>query len=802
MTSYFLPLSAYAIDAPHLMFDWCYFTWEIEGNYGVWDSDFRYEVYSLGIQRLAAAAVTINIDNDFGPASNHSNQNVALVPFIENMTTLVKKEIDDNFKKLAAKIGAFRSESVLCFLAIRPLPSNTSQYAHSYNLSLGHSKMYHLSNVCKRRDNKLQDWLYIIDEDETLSQGLSTVVKNLEYVILIILALFFPLIVLKILPWGDDLSNNYSQKPVNIIQEMAKLILNKNLRTPNMRFGEENAADGEVRFTVEKDHDLKVVVIVRKKKVGKLDLGEVEWQWKSPSKDERGKSINGISNSGKTDEFHENQVEEWPTFCHDFIALDTTVPAIFGLKSALVGRIKNTSMPMMTNILTFLRRFMLMMIFSCNAFVLMVVLDHTVSKRAVQRLNEFREKHQVEIMDLGYWNYFNVFNRIKPLRGNHIRWDMLYFFTAFYWCFSVFLYALPGVTPLCIKSAYPSKFFGFFKVIDCPRQHLYGLRLVHASLMHRLSVIFKTSFWSRFGAEVFRRDPINNQLSAKTIVQGVLSLFCVISVFPTFAMYPALYSWDCKYWPKAGFLTIATAPSCIILIVLVVLNLKIYLRFIIFSLTSLIFHYHVTIGVFSIFAGGVGFLASIVSQVKNCYLRDKMIIHEIIKEIHEAKLAQCESKRNRLLEHNSRNRNDKVYVPELSWWWTQENWPCIPLQLYDKIVLRLRPIGSQRARILLKFVIMGLFLGFIFTVMDTLGMNDVDSVMDAMKMVITAVAIIVPSIIAKLQSSQAKTLLLMQKKAIVRDEVERFLENNKTFYNYDSFEDPSDGGKLKSGNQS
>ena len=163
----------------------------------MWDSDFRYEVYSMGIQRLAAAVITVNIDNDFGLASNHSYHEQDLPSFIEKMTVSIKKEIDGNFKKLAAKNGAFRLESVLCFLAIRPLPSNTSEYADSNNLSLDHSKMYHLSNVCKRRNTKLQDWLYIIDKDKTLPQGLSTVVKNLEYVLLVILALFFRLSLLQ-----------------------------------------------------------------------------------------------------------------------------------------------------------------------------------------------------------------------------------------------------------------------------------------------------------------------------------------------------------------------------------------------------------------------------------------------------------------------------------------------------------------------------------------------------------------------------------------------------------------------------
>ena len=107
------------------------------------------------------------------------------------------------------------------------------------------------------------------------------------------------------------------------------------------------------------------------------------------------------------------------------------------------------------------------------------------------------------------------------------------------------------------------------------------------------------------------------------------------------------------------------------------------------------------------------------------------------------------------------------------------------MQLYQDIVVRLRPLGSQRAKILLKVVIMGIFVAFIFTVMETLGMNKGNTVFDAMKMIITVAAVTVPALIAKVKSTVVSTVVLMQKRGAVNEEVEKFLRINKTYYKYD-----------------
>ena len=34
----------------------------MEGRYGVWDGDFRFDVYSMGITTLAAETITVEVD--------------------------------------------------------------------------------------------------------------------------------------------------------------------------------------------------------------------------------------------------------------------------------------------------------------------------------------------------------------------------------------------------------------------------------------------------------------------------------------------------------------------------------------------------------------------------------------------------------------------------------------------------------------------------------------------------------------------------------------------------------------------
>ena len=268
------------------------------------------------------------------------------------------------------------------------------------------------------------------------------------------------------------------------------------------------------------------------------------------------------------------------------------------------------------------------------------------------------------------------------------------------------------------------------------------------------------------------------------MIQGILSLVCLVSFLPIIAVFPPLYSWSKEYWPKRGLLFLLAGLSMGIFGFLMFISLNIYLRFIMFTIAALIFQYHMTIGIVSIIAGCLGFVSSILSQVSNSYLHDKTFIEAVAQEVHAAKLLEFEEPHNKLIKYNLENPRNRIHVPELVWWCPSTNWPCIPRQLYEGLVEEFRPLGTQRAKILIKVVIMAIFVGFIYTVMGNLGMLSGNSAFDAVQSLITVVVVVFPALLAKLGSSHKKAIILIRKKAIILREIDKFLVQNEMFYNY------------------
>ena len=126
-----------------------------------------------------------------------------------------------------------------------------------------------------------------------------------------------------------------------------------------------------------------------------------------------------------------------------------------------------------------------------------------------------------------------------------------------------------------------------------------------------------------------------------------------------------------------------------------------------------------------------------------------------------------------------------VVVPELYYWWAQLNFPCIPKPLYKNLVRELLPVGTERAKIFIKVVFMGVFVYYVITITDVLGMgDDDDSLFDLAKFVVTVLAVGMPSFIGNFQSDKVKEIKVLHKKGIIREEIERFLSRNKEFYDY------------------
>ena len=47
-----------------IIFDWCRWEWSFTGRRGIWDSDFRFETYSLGLVYLVDTKIDIFIEFD------------------------------------------------------------------------------------------------------------------------------------------------------------------------------------------------------------------------------------------------------------------------------------------------------------------------------------------------------------------------------------------------------------------------------------------------------------------------------------------------------------------------------------------------------------------------------------------------------------------------------------------------------------------------------------------------------------------------------------------------------------------
>ena len=103
----------------------------------------------------------------------------------------------------------------------------------------------------------------------------------------------------------------------------------------------------------------------------------------------------------------------------------------------------------------------------------------------------------------------------------------------------------------------------------------------------------------------------------------------------------------------------------------------------------------------------------------------------------------------------------------------------------EAVVRELLPVGTERAKIFIKVVFMAVFVYYVITITDVLGMgDDDDSLFDLAKFVVTVLAVGIPSFIGNFQSDKVKEIKVLHKKGIIREEIERFLSRNKEFYDY------------------
>ena len=742
------------------------------------------------------------------------------------------------------------SKSILCFQALRPLDPRLLDYMDNRSDEI-HGEEYRLGFICLFGKKKLEDFEKVLaSHPHQVASDLTTSVSGFQLFIVTFLVLFFPLIVSNTVPWSAD-NAKVSHQSINVILEEAKQILYEEEQDEEEdeanEFGVvddsplemidrrlERCKNVRTTVAVEKNDMVEGLITVLKKKKNivqwKLEnwckllflsrdqvAQRIEWQWNIKNRishsidvmtkmngkcsgdlDTNGGNSSKFCNricdvngsSGMKEKFEREQVKKK----YNYVVLDSSTPRILGLRSLIAGRVGKNCKPAGRATLMILRRFIYTIFASGNAIILMAILDKTYFKDRIDRFMMFRNKHNVGISNLKYWNYLT--NNEMKFSNKVMNWDFFYVLVACFWTLSVLILCFPGVSWYFTESLYPSEYLGFFK-INMKKSDLTGMKRLYFGLTSRLAMPFYRTFWCTLRDKALERNPLTKKLSVRQIIRGFCSLTCVLSIVPIIAIFPPLYTWNKRYWPRAGLYFILSLATIITCISIIITTLYTYSYFIIFTTTSLLLQYQITVGYVSIIVGCIGFMGSMRSNIKNSYLGDKLFMLDIISEVHQAKILENEEQRNRILRHNEINPCQRIHVPELMWWWTRENWFCIPKLLYNDIVSKIRPVGRVRVKILVKISFLIIFISFIFTVMDALGMNDSQDAFDAVRMFITVLAVIVPTLIARLQCTQLDSINRIQRRGIVKEATERFLRKNEVFYHYDFVNVPDESEALE-----
>ena len=266
-----------------LMFDWCRWQWNILGRYGVWDSDFRFELYSMGIITHTTTRARLSVDFDEALASNATSVRFfreCLHPTeqIQEITRAIKWAIDVNFagdkvppddhdqipemQQMGYKIKndsdrfcdenrrslwidfvnerpnvtkGLREKTNLCFKAIRPRDFDLLNYMNTSVAQSILTDQYILGYVCHIGKFHLQDWRVprtrkccssFFNQDycrkTELPVDLSDSLFHLEMIMMVILVAFLPMALLKFFPWDDNLRPSNNQTPINLVDERSR----------------------------------------------------------------------------------------------------------------------------------------------------------------------------------------------------------------------------------------------------------------------------------------------------------------------------------------------------------------------------------------------------------------------------------------------------------------------------------------------------------------------------------------------------------------------------------------------------
>ena len=433
--------------------------------------------------------------------------------------------------------------------------------------------------------------------------------------------------------------------------------------------------------------------------------------------------------------------------------------------------------PAVNFFLSWFRRFLLFFLFFTHVVFFAVILDQLQHQDTITKLLSFHDEYSVDMKDLRFWNVLF-----------HGQWNNLHGILYPLWIISLAILSHPQMMQFYLEHMMPSKYFGVCQIDSLWPQsfhHLDGLRKIGRAMELRMGFFYRKSFWTMILRSIFGPDiPFATRLK-----NFFFNLVSCLTFFPLLAPLVPMLKKIKKMWidlanrdwrpaaEKLGFLLFISVFYALAAF-FIYENVLIYSMFVTFTLTSTIFHYQQSLNVIGVIAGGLTFLIKLLTQMKNKYISLKMLTVEVAKEVHEAKMEEA---RNHGFETSSTSFQS---VPQLVWF-SRTGLPYIPIKLYRRVIQEIQPIGPERAMLVVKLVVMTVFVVFIYSIMRALRMNEENAAFDMAQAVLTVVAVVIPSLLANLQSDVEKVLEREQHKYMIQRMIGEFLKENKKFYRFE-----------------
>ena len=715
--------------------------------------------------------------------------------------------------------------SFLCFPAIRPVQNtklskrervytknginfgpHQGDYLNNQSSLVKSSAQYKWSYVCMVGNIvELYDYQDAIDLGVVEVGLLTDTLMPMTWVFRAFIIAFLPLIILRFLPWSDDVAIPDYQRAINLLSDKAKYVMcSENadedqpteIELETIHSPQNELIRNHVAFCLMTENKNKGVMTMSKAGPQKT----FDWSRKalirelsSVSFEENFDEVR-MDSKWETEEINDNGTEAEQNLTLEdierkcsYLPIDSKVPSIFGVRNLVFGEVKSKH-KIIALTFTMLRTFIYIMLLSCGAIALMILLDYVFLYDTIQRIIKFSAKYGIIERHLWIWNFIPLWE-VTFEEGSLQFYQDFSTFLAAIWVFSVFIYSIPALTRRCIKFVYPSEYVGFFRVVPFQKKHLFGLDRVRAGLTQRLGILFSKQVWFELKRQAFDPNPKTGKRSFLSILKGIISMLGFLSFFPIIAIIPSLYSWDKKFRPRNVFRAIiffvSLSVSGLIMCHLCYDSIDIYMKFLFFTAAGVVGRQSQTLAYIGVIGGLIGFILSIRSQINDAILTDKLFIYGILREHHEQIISEedIRKKREKVIFYNRENPFQQVFVPELVLTGRCSPYPCIPKELYDKIVAIIRPKGRQRVEIMFKIVALGVFFAFIFTLITGVGLSG-GKMVGSMDMIITVAATVVPTLLAKLQSAQTLDIVSLKKREIVLSLVRKFLETNPNYYNF------------------